>query len=63
MGGSGFDNITGFYLRNLKCSLTFKGGAGGSNLYKLRFACSHMVCQGQYFLLPRVPCDCRKWGK
>ena len=26
MGGSGFDNITGFYLRNLKCNLRFKGG-------------------------------------
>ena len=63
MGGSGFDNFTGFYLRNFKSSLTNKGGPGASNLYKLRFACSHMVYPGQYFLLLRVPCDCRKWGK
>ena len=28
MGGSGFDNFTGFYLRNFKSSLTNKGGQG-----------------------------------
>ena len=27
-GGSGFDNFTGFYLRNFKYTLTNKGGQG-----------------------------------
>ena len=45
------------------CMSVFKGDLGGSILLNFRFACSHMAYPGQYFLLLRVPCDCRKWGK
>ena len=45
------------------CMSVFKGDLGGFYFIKFQVCLKSHGIPGQYFLLLRVPCDCKKWGK